>query len=363
MPVTLKDIAAHCGVSPSTVSEVLNGRSRTWASPETRRRVLAAAEALGYRPNTSARALRSGKTHAIACLFTLEEGCRRSTYDGAAEIMASLLADHGYHVALHGFADPKAVVPRLEALVRGRTSDAFVLFGNEPDVALQGDYLERQGALFVVKGRHEAEHPHWAQVDYDHEAMMDRVVGHLAGLGHRRIAYVGYSDGAAYSRHLLQGFREAMRARFGAPAPDHLIGFGTNGSAAACLDRWLAMPLEQQPTALAIGMGNTAWHETEKMLARAGRVIGDGPGEFAVAGQASRDLSLAFGQGRYFEDISLESLAETAVQDLLLPLLAGESVPQPVRRILPELRPVASLDLRRYCAFRSSPGLGSVSPE
>jgi DNA-binding LacI/PurR family transcriptional regulator len=315
--------------------------------------VLATARDLGYQPNTSARALRSGKTHAVACLFSLDGHGGRSTYDGAAEIIAARLGAHGYHVVLHVFADPAKVMQELEDLVRGHTSDAFVLFGSEQNVALQGACLEQYGVPFVVKGRLEAQFPHWAQVDYDHEAMMHRVVDHLTGLGHRRIAYVGYSDGQAYSEHLVSGFREAVLSRLGAPAPDLYIGRGEGGSVAPHLERWLALPLDEQPTALAVGMGNTAWREVEEALARVGRVIGDGPGEFSVAGQANHNLSLAFGHGLYFEDISLESLAETAVVDLLLPLLNGEPLQQPVRRILPELRPVGSQNLRRYCAFLS----------
>jgi LacI family transcriptional regulator len=354
VPVTLKDIALRCGVSPSTVSDVLNGRARTWASEETRLRVQAVARELGYHPNTSARALRSGKTYAVACLFSQDQQISRSNYDGAAEIMASHLGAHGYHVELYVSPDQTRLMQRLEELVHGHTSDAFVLFGREQDVAVQGACLERYGVPFVVKGRHEAQFPHWAQVDYDHEAMMLRVVDHLIGLGHTRIAYVGYANGEVYSQHLLRGFHTAIESRIHQSPPDHFIACLKESSITPWIERWLALPTNEQPTALAIGAGNQSWYEVEEALARMGRVIGDGPGEFAVAGQAWHGLSLAFGHGHYFEDISLESLAETAVCKLLLPLLAGERLSQPVQRILPELRPVRSLELRRYCTFRSA---------
>jgi DNA-binding LacI/PurR family transcriptional regulator len=65
--VTMSQVAEAAGVSQSTVSFVLNGRERANGSisPETKRRVQEAAEQLGYRPNRSARALVTGRSHLI----------------------------------------------------------------------------------------------------------------------------------------------------------------------------------------------------------------------------------------------------------------------------------------------------------
>ncbi len=351
MAVTLKDIAAKCGLSSSTVSDVLNGRSRTWASSETRNRVYAVAQELGYRPNTAARALRSGKNHAVAFIYCLDASGGINTFDGAAEIMANCLSHQGYHLRQHVYTNQAQLMEGLEDLVQGQTCDAYVIFGRESDVAVQGAYLERHGVPFVVKGRQEAEFPHWPQVDYDHEAMMRRVVDHLADLGHTRIAYLGYSLDEAFSQHLRKGFCEAIHSRLG-KAPDEMyVGTVDDGVTSHYMERWLALPPDRQPTALTLGAGDNAWYQVEDALACIGRVIGDGPGEFAVAGQATHCLILAFGQGSYFADISFQSIAETAVIDLLLPLLKGQTLLQPVRRILPALRPTKSRSLLRYCKF------------
>ena len=61
--VTLSDVAARAGVSTTTASYILNGRSAEMRiSPETERRVRAAVAELGYRPNRSARNLRTSTT-------------------------------------------------------------------------------------------------------------------------------------------------------------------------------------------------------------------------------------------------------------------------------------------------------------
>jgi DNA-binding LacI/PurR family transcriptional regulator len=63
--ITLDDVARESGFHRTTVSQVLNRSPHCWASEAARQTIQASAAALGYRPNLSARALRSGKTHLI----------------------------------------------------------------------------------------------------------------------------------------------------------------------------------------------------------------------------------------------------------------------------------------------------------
>ena len=64
---TIKDVAAKAGVSVATVSNALTGKKNV--SPEVRRRVLAAAKTLGYRPHRAAQAMRTGRTRAIGLVL------------------------------------------------------------------------------------------------------------------------------------------------------------------------------------------------------------------------------------------------------------------------------------------------------
>ena len=65
-PVTIKDIAADLGISPATVSRVLNGRGSELISERTRERVRDSARQLGYRANPAARALITGRSNMVA---------------------------------------------------------------------------------------------------------------------------------------------------------------------------------------------------------------------------------------------------------------------------------------------------------
>ena len=73
---TIKELAAYTGLSPSTVSIVLGGKAQQRKIPEsTQRRVQEAAQALGYRPNISARRLRDpeAKESMVVAVFWTED--------------------------------------------------------------------------------------------------------------------------------------------------------------------------------------------------------------------------------------------------------------------------------------------------
>ena len=69
--ITSTEVARHCGLSRATVSYVLNGTPNQSIPEATRRRVLDAAEQLGYTPYAPARALRSGRSDVV--LFLMPE--------------------------------------------------------------------------------------------------------------------------------------------------------------------------------------------------------------------------------------------------------------------------------------------------
>src|SRR5688572_32572529 len=67
--VTLRDVARVAGVHPATVSRALNEETRALVNEETARRVLKAAEKLGYRPNPIARGLKTNRSYTIGVLI------------------------------------------------------------------------------------------------------------------------------------------------------------------------------------------------------------------------------------------------------------------------------------------------------
>ncbi len=94
--VSMKDIAKRCGVSVATVSKALNGQADV--GEETRSRICAAAEEMGYMTNSAARALKTNRTYHLGVLFVDE---RRSGL--AHEYFSSVLESFKVEAESHGY--------------------------------------------------------------------------------------------------------------------------------------------------------------------------------------------------------------------------------------------------------------------
>src|SRR6266702_2240449 len=123
-PVTLRDVAVSAGVHPATASRALNPETRILVSEDTARRVLEAAEALGYHPNPVARSLRTRRSHTVGVLIP---DLNNPLFPPIVRGLEDKLAGAGY-VALIGNTDADDERERtLFEQMRARHVDGFVL--------------------------------------------------------------------------------------------------------------------------------------------------------------------------------------------------------------------------------------------
>lgn len=96
--VSMKDIAQRCGVSVATVSKALNGQPDI--GPETRDRICAAAEEMGYVTNSAARALKANRAYNIGILFVDEQnsGLTHEYFSSVLESLKVEAESRGYDV-------------------------------------------------------------------------------------------------------------------------------------------------------------------------------------------------------------------------------------------------------------------------
>ena len=144
MPPTLKDIAQCCGTSVSTVSHVLNDRPGTFIGEATRRRVLDAADELGYRPNELARNLRRQRSMTIGVLAA---DLGYETHVRKVRAILAAAAERGYTTAVSlagrgGKAGADAMGKFLSARVEGVIVASFTF-------SLQAGDLEEAKTLGV----------------------------------------------------------------------------------------------------------------------------------------------------------------------------------------------------------------------
>ncbi|AMM20117.1 LacI family transcriptional regulator [Frondihabitans sp. PAMC 28766] len=207
MRATVRDVAARAGVSPKTVSNVINGV--VFVRPDTRERVEKAVADLQYVPNLSARGLRNGRTGAIAVAFP------DLSMEYSAEMLDEFVEvahEKGWTIQLEQTA--KRPERERELLSRGREHliDGLVLNPISLEasaVAVDSDDLPP----VVLIG--EVEVDVVDRVSLDSVAAARDMTTHLAGLGHTRIAAVG-TNGAIFdsatARVRTEGYRQGLQA-------------------------------------------------------------------------------------------------------------------------------------------------------
>ncbi len=342
MRVTQKDLARKLNLSQSLVTGVLNATPGVWASAETRQRILQAARDLNYQPHAGARALRSGKTHVVACVVTGAIG-----YNAVIEVLADRLAEIEYDLLIKVISQPEQANLRLRPLISGGICDAIVFWGEEREIEPLAQATAEAEKPFVVKGRFEESHPDWVQIEFDHEGMMQQTVEYLASLGHRRIGYLGHANDLIYTRKLQAGYEEAMGRLLAELPPAHFIRSIDSGweAAEAAMQTWEQLPAAQRPTALAIGTELSTWHGIERWLAQRGQRIREEVGAFTLAGMAGNDAPLLYGSGYALREAEIVTLADTLGRRILPRLLRQEALDPPIMRLLPPLQPLQSLAL------------------
>jgi DNA-binding LacI/PurR family transcriptional regulator len=196
----LEDVAARVGLSPASVSMVLSGAPGPSAA--TRKRVLEAAAELGYRPDRTASLLARRRTHLVGVLLDISSAFHAEL---AADIQEAA-ERRGYDVVLSTVTRTRDERRATETLVDFRC-EALVLLGPAGPAAALGA-LDRQLPVVVIGRRMAGD-----EVDVVRTADADGVaqaVGHLAGLGHRAIAFLDGGRGTIASDR-RRGYRTAMR--------------------------------------------------------------------------------------------------------------------------------------------------------
>ncbi len=206
MKVTLKTIAEEAGLSVTTVSRALAGYDDV--NEETRQRIAAIAERLGYQPNLTARHLRSKFTDTIGMVIP------RTAYFSDSFFM-ELLAGVGRQASEYGFdlllsvqmsGDPEMAAYRR--MVAGARVDGMVLsriLRHDPRI----DYLQSVEHPFVAFGR--SDQDDYPFIDVDGALGVCQLVGHFVAYGHRRIGMIRSPQELAFTPIRVQGYRDGLK--------------------------------------------------------------------------------------------------------------------------------------------------------
>lgn len=208
---TMADVAKHANVALSTVSYAINGTRPI--SEETRQRIFAAMEELGYRPNALARGLASKRSRILALLFSAPERGLGITELEFVTSAADVARENDYHLIL--WSSEIHNLDELRQLTQQGLVDGVIVMEvhlNDERIKL----LREINVPFSMIGRCD-DTSGIGYVDIDFRQTLKESVDYLAGLGHKRIAFINHSQteyDAKYGPAIRAQarFEEAVRA-------------------------------------------------------------------------------------------------------------------------------------------------------
>jgi LacI family transcriptional regulator len=209
-PVTLTDVARHAGVSQPTASRVLNGSTRTVAE-NYRKRVLEAAQELGYTPNLAAQAIARGTSGTIALVIG---GISDPYFSALAAALMKQAETYGLRVSIA--VTDRRVDRELELVreLRGQQPRAIVLAGTGYVDPPNGDELvaelrrfEETGGKVVLISRTDLP---FETVTFDTHEGARELAAELAGLGYRRALVLGSGTPLLSMQQRVDGFVEGF---------------------------------------------------------------------------------------------------------------------------------------------------------
>ena len=208
-PVNLKELSNLLGLSQTTVSRALNGYPEV--SEATRARVVAAAEAHNYSPNTRAQGLATGHSRCIGHVISVND-----SGEMVNPIFGDFMAGAGETYAAHGYdmmvtrvgqKDEAETYRNLKA--RGAVDGVVVHAPRKNDPRLP--LLTEIGLPFVVHGRSTESSVPYSWLDVNNRSAFRGATDHLISLGHRRIGLINGQETLDFAIRRREGYESAMR--------------------------------------------------------------------------------------------------------------------------------------------------------
>jgi LacI family transcriptional regulator len=294
---TITDVASEAGVHPSTVSRVLTEHPGSTMRPETRLRVLAAADRLGYRPSALARSLRLQRTLTLGMLVPDITNPFFSSIIKGAEDAARL---RGYNLILCNSEDEPEREATYLRVLRERQVDGLLIASSQmaDDTIAE---LREQAFPFVLLNRATRSAEDLAVVVDNHAAAVG-VVAHLAALGHRRVGHIAGPQNTTTGADRRDGYRAGVLAYALADEPELVVEADAFSEEAGHRALGIMLAGSARPTAVFAANDLIAIGMLQRLREIGARV----PGDLSIVG---------------FNDIPLAGLLEPALTTVRVPQL------------------------------------------
>lgn len=207
--ISIVDIANQLNVSKTTVSFILNGRAEEKRiSKELVERVLAFVKEVGYKPNSLAKSLRTGKSNIIGLMV---EDISNPFFAAIARLIEDRAYLNGYKIIYCSTDNDTEKTQELIKMFRDRHVDGYIMAPPE-GIAQDISELIKDGMPVVLFDRHLPD----VDTDYieiDNEFSTYNATRHLLQKGYERVGFITFSSKQTQMKGRLQGYRDALKEK------------------------------------------------------------------------------------------------------------------------------------------------------
>ena len=209
MAVTIRDVAALAGVSPSTVSRTC--KDHRSISEETKIRVRRAMDQLGYEYSAPQEVSNIQTSRTIGIILPLST---RQTYENpfyleAIRGISQFCNGHKYISTIITGQNSEEVMEAIQTMVSGNHVDGFIVLYSKEDDAIV-DYLYSEGFTYVLIGKAKQFVNQTIYIDNDNILAGKEATEYLISLGHKKIAYLGSESIMVFSSDRKTGYQMAL---------------------------------------------------------------------------------------------------------------------------------------------------------
>jgi LacI family transcriptional regulator len=250
MNATIYDVAREAGVSMATVSRVMNGNPNV--KPTTRKKVLAAIEQLGYRPNAVARGLASKKTTSVGVIIP---DISRTFFAELARGIEDIATMYKYNIILSSSDQNEEKEIQLYNNLLSKQVDGIVFMGGKITENHVNQF--KQSSVPVVLAATVEESGLIAQVNINYEQASYDATKQFISRGHKNIGMLTGNLEDSINRQKLSGYRRALEeAEIAFKEESVKIGDYTYASGLEAMEEFLQ--LEDRPSAIFVGTDEMA---------------------------------------------------------------------------------------------------------
>ena len=221
MRVTIKEVAKLAGVSPSTVTRVVQNKSTI--SEETKKRVRAAMKELDYHPNLNARSLVSQSSQVIGLVLPDDSDVfyQNPFFPTVLRGISQIASDYDYAIQISTGQDEEHRLENMKQMILGKRVDGLIFLYSKQDDPLV-DFAVRNNFPFLILGK--AVSPFISLVDNDNIKAGYDATRYFLDKGYRKIAFLAGNKELVVSQDRYTGYKQALNEA-DRPLDDRIIKF------------------------------------------------------------------------------------------------------------------------------------------